>query len=113
MTWTREKVPQYQDQITKIYTEMAKDNGDTLVPVGETWKLAKQLRPTIELYNTDGSHPSSLGAILSAYVFVGALTGEVSAKISEWHQIKDQFGETVELTNIDSLEANTSTVKYC
>jgi hypothetical protein len=105
LTWAREKVPQYQDEITKAYVEIAKENGAVLVPVGEAWELAKQLRPTIELYNADGSHPSNLGAILSAYVFVGVLTSEVPARIPEWYQIKDIDGETVELTNIDSLDA--------
>ncbi len=105
MTWARERVPQYQDEITKVYADMAKMNEAVLVPVGEAWELAKQLRPTLELYSQDGSHPSNLGALLSAYVFVGVLTGEVPAKIPEWYQIKDIDGETVELTNIDALDA--------
>ena len=105
MTWARERVPQYQDEITQVYTEMAKMNEAVLVPVGEAWELSRKLRPTLELYNRDGSHPSNLGALLSAYVFVGVLTGEVPAKIPEWYQIKDLDGETVELTNIDALDA--------
>ncbi len=105
MTWAREKVPQYQGQISKIYTEIAKENDAVLVPVGEAWALAKELRPTIELYSSDGSHPSNLGALLSATIFVGALTGEVPARLPEWYQIKDMDGETVELTNMDSLDA--------
>ncbi|NEW84128.1 MAG: hypothetical protein GZ094_17410 [Mariniphaga sp.] len=35
MTWAREKVPQYQDEITNVYSKIAKDNGAILVPVGE------------------------------------------------------------------------------
>ena len=104
MTWAREKVPQYQDEITKAYSGIAKDNGAILVPVGKAWELAMKLRPTINLFDPDGSHPSSLGAILSAYVFVGALTGEVPSSIPGWYGIKDIDGESVQLMSIDNLD---------
>jgi len=105
MTWSREKVPQYQEEITNIYSKIAKENGAILVPVGKAWQLAMKLRPTINLYDPDGSHPSGLGAILSAYVFVGALTGEVPASIPGWYGITDIDGETVQLMSIDNLDA--------
>ncbi len=105
MTWAREKVPQSQDEITNVYSKIAKDNGEILVPVGKAWELAIKLRPTINLYDPDGSHPSSLGAILSAYVFVGALTGEVPVSIPGSYQITDIEGESVQLMSIDNLDA--------
>lgn len=105
MTWAREKVPQYQDEITNVYSKIAKENGAILVPVGKAWRLAMKLRPTINLYDPDGSHPSGLGAILSAYVFVGALTGEVPASIPGWFGITDINGESVQLMSIDNLDA--------
>jgi hypothetical protein len=46
-----------------------------------------------------------LGALLTAIVFVGAITGEVPERIPEWYQVKDQDGETVELNGIDNLDA--------
>ncbi|NEW84129.1 MAG: hypothetical protein GZ094_17415 [Mariniphaga sp.] len=64
-----------------------------------------KLRPTISLYDPDGSHPSSLGAILTAYVFVGAITGEVPASIPGWYGITDIDGESVQLMSIDNLDA--------
>jgi len=105
MTWAREKVPQYQDEITIAYSKIAKENGAILVPVGKAWQLALKLRPTINLYDPDGSHPSSLGAVLSAYVFVGALTSEVPASIPGWYGITDIDGESVQLMSIDNLDA--------
>ncbi len=105
MTWAREKVPQYQDEITNVYSKIAKENGAMLVPVGKAWQLAMKLRPTINLYDADGSHPSSLGVILSAYVFVGALTGEVPASIPGWYGINDINGESVQLMSIDNMDA--------
>ena len=105
MTWAREKVPQYQEVIESVYSNMALENGAILVPVGKAWQLAMKLRPSIGLYDPDGSHPSNLGAVLSAYVFVGALTGEVPASIPLWYGITDIDGESVQLLNIDNLDA--------
>ncbi|MDP5121486.1 MAG: hypothetical protein NWQ46_07825, partial [Spirosomaceae bacterium] len=45
MTWGREKVPQYQDEITKMYEQVARENGAGIVPVGKAWELARKLRP--------------------------------------------------------------------
>lgn len=105
MTWARERVPQYQQEISFIYSKIAKDNNATLVPVGQAWELARQLRPAISLFNPDGSHPSALGAILSAYVFTCVLTGEVPSSIPGEFWIKDADGESVQLNGIDNLDA--------
>jgi len=48
----------------------------TLVPVGPAWEAAIQLRPNIQLYASDGIHPSALGVYLTACVFYTSLTGE-------------------------------------
>lgn len=104
MTWAREKVPQYQEEITAVYSKIALDNNAVLVPVGKAWQLALQLRPGIELFNQDGSHPSSLGAILSACVFTAALSGEVPSTLPGDYWIQDADGESVQLNGIDNLD---------
>jgi len=48
----------------------------TLVPVGPAWEAAMQARPDIQLYASDGIHPSALGVYLTACVFYASLTGE-------------------------------------
>lgn len=105
MTWARERVPQYQQEISAVYTRIAAENNATLVPVGKAWELALQLRPTINLFNPDGSHPSALGALLSAYVFTCVLTGEVPSSIPSEFWIKGSDGESVQLNGIDNLDA--------
>lgn len=105
MTWARERVPQYQQEISAVYTRIAAENNATLVPVGKAWELARQLRPTINLFNPDGSHPSALGALLSAYVFTSVLTGDMPASIPTEFSIKDSDGESVQLNGIDNLDA--------
>ena len=47
VTWARQKVPQYQETITKTYQQASKENDCGLIMVGEAWKLAKALTTTI------------------------------------------------------------------
>jgi hypothetical protein len=58
-----------QDQLSKSYNLLAQKTGGLLAPVGEAWRLAQQTHPEIELYQTDGKHPSAEGTYLAACVF--------------------------------------------
>jgi hypothetical protein len=75
-TWSREWNPYMQETITEVYNQLAEKIHAQVVPVGQAWERAKQLRPDINLYDEDGSHPSSLGTYLTACVFYGVLTGQ-------------------------------------
>ena len=103
-TWAREKVPQYQENITWEYHRAAKDNDAILAKVGEAWKLARKLRPGMPLFAPDGSHPSDLGAFLTACVFVATLTGEVPDSLPSRYSITDTQGENVWLMSIHPLD---------
>ncbi|AXT59467.1 hypothetical protein D1816_03565 [Aquimarina sp. AD10] len=103
-TWAREKVPQHQETIAKVYEEVATANEATIVPVGRAWELAKQLRPTIKLYDADGTHPSRLGAFLSAYTFATTITGEMPGSLSRIYSTNDSQGESVYLMYLDNLD---------
>jgi hypothetical protein len=104
-TWAREKVPQFQEEIDAIYTRGAQESGAGRVPVGEAWQLAIDIRPSVDLYNSDGSHPSQLGTILIASMFVKAITGELPEKYPVEYKIKDEFGEDVNLLWVDPLDS--------
>lgn len=104
-TWAREKVPQYQEEIDMIYSKAAGENGATRVPVGSAWELALDLRPSIDLYNSDGSHPSQLGTILIASMFLKAITGELPDTYPVEYKIKDEFGEELNLLWVDALDS--------
>ena len=82
LTWAREYAPHQQKQITKVYTEVANSNSGVLVPVADAWVLAKKQQATIELYDLDGSHPSLLGAYLTAHLFVVSILNEVPKNTS-------------------------------
>ncbi len=104
-TWAREKVPQYQEEIDAIYEQAARENGAVRVPVGPAWQLALDLRPAVDLYTSDGSHPNELGTLLSASVFVRTITGELPETIPTLYRIEDTFGETARLMNHNREDA--------
>jgi len=104
LTWAREKVPQHQETINKIYLKAATENEANIVPVGKAWALAKQYRPDIELFNPDGSHPSDLGAFLTACIFVATILDEIPDKINGIFTTNDLYGESIKLMAIHPLD---------
>jgi len=100
-TWSREWDPFMLQQISKVDKQLATNTGATLVPVGKAWQLAKQLRPTIAIYDEDGSHPSSLGSYLTACMFYGAITKQSPIGLPSRLQTTDKRGEKLYL-NIQS-----------
>lgn len=107
-TWARERVPQFQEEIDAMYMQAAVDNGILRAPVGTAWELAMDLRPTVDLYTSDGSHPNELGCMLSAAVFVATICGELPKKMPTLFRIEDSRGETVRLMN-----HNPEDVEFC
>jgi len=103
MTWAREWNPFMQETITKEYLKLAESINAKVVPVGLAWKMAKELRPDIKLYDQDGSHPSALGTYLTACVFYGVLTGESPVGLTHRLISKDMHQEKLYL-NIQSKE---------
>ena len=65
----------YIDAVTASYVEAATAVGGTVVPVGDGWKAAWAIEPSLALYGTDGFHPSPLGTYLGALMFAEQLTG--------------------------------------
>lgn len=64
-----------QAAIDSTYQKLASQLGATVVPVGEAWARALREAPTIELWQVDGSHPSTAGTYLAACVFYASLSG--------------------------------------
>ena len=51
------------------YTEMAEQNHAALSPVERVWHHLRNEHPEIELYSSDGSHPSAVGSYAAAVTF--------------------------------------------
>ncbi|MGB8359708.1 MAG: hypothetical protein WCD55_13945 [Bacteroidales bacterium] len=102
LTWAREKSPEQQEIISKVYREAAAENNATVVPVGEAWALARNMNPNYQLYFRDGSHPSTDGAILTACVFVAVILNEIPDLLPNYYIITDSVGESVWLAGSDN-----------
>ena len=82
MTWGREKgLPEsgfndyvsMQTQIILGTTGIADELGMEVSPVGMAWKSALEKDPNLNLWQTDGSHPTVEGSYLGACVFYAVI----------------------------------------
>lgn len=108
LTWARVKSPQTQEVINKVYTETGIENEAVVVPAGKAWTLARAIQPDINLYDTDGSHPSKIGTFLTACVFIESITREIPEKMPTNYVTNDVDGESVVLMKIDKDD-----VEFC
>jgi hypothetical protein len=97
MTWARKWDPYMIQKISEAYLQIGKEVGAKVVPVGWAWHRAQKLRPDIELYDPDGSHPSPIGTYLTACIFFEALTGENPIGLSNRLISEDHAGEKLYL----------------
>ena len=86
-TWSREKTPETQNNITNVYKEAARINKGKAVLVGNVWAKALKKYPKLDLYVKDGSHPTLLGTFLTALTFVKTITGEIPSKIDNTQRL--------------------------
>ena len=105
LTWAREFNPLMQDLITDGYESIGRQLDVPIAPVGEVWELARQLRPDIDLYDADGSHPSALGTYLAALTFYKSLTGKSLTDIPPRLTSRDHTGEKLYLMIVPPNDA--------
>jgi len=80
-TWSRASgEPEYSEQwsgrnpdamqklLSKEYTDVAISANAAVIPIGRIWQIIRTEMPEIELYSTDGSHPTPCGSYLAACV---------------------------------------------
>ena len=107
-TWAREKTPETQTKINEVYSELAKAENATVVPVGASWALARQTMPNMNLFHTDGSHPSALGTFLIALNFIKKITGTLPKKYATVYNYIDKDGETFRIMQLTEAE-----IQFC
>jgi hypothetical protein len=71
-----------QEGLRDAYSNLAKESGALLAPVGDAWENVLAEHPGISLFSGDGSHPSAAGTYLAACVFYAVLTGQSPEGIS-------------------------------
>ena len=62
-----------QDRLRASYKLFADTTHGIMSPAGEAWRKSIALNPTLELYQSDQSHPSLEGSYLTACVFYETL----------------------------------------
>ncbi len=107
-TWAREKTPETQTKINEVYSELAKAENATVVPVGASWALARQSMPNMNLFHPDGSHPSALGTFLIALNFIKKITGALPKKYATVYNYFDKDGETFRIMQLTEAE-----IQFC
>lgn len=103
-TWSRKNTPETQSQINQVYHQLAKDCGAELADVGNSWHKAMALNPGLELYASDGSHPSAIGTYLAALVFIKTITGKLPSAFATVYNYYDRDGETFRIMQVNKEE---------
>ena len=67
-------------------------------------RQAKTLRPDIQLFLPDGSHPTDLGAFLTACAFVNIFSRELPKNLPDRFFITDSDGKEVMIFRENSLD---------
>jgi PKD repeat protein len=79
VTWGREYINNFnnyeidQEVIIYNYLQLADDFLASASPVGDAWSKIRHDYPSIDLYASDGSHPSKYGTYLAACVFYASI----------------------------------------
>jgi len=71
--------PLMQEQLQQTYARLADMTDSSEALVGEAWRQSQALYPQIDLYSSDGKHPSVQGTYLAACVFYQTLFGRSPA----------------------------------
>lgn len=92
------------DLLQERYKTMAVNNKGILAPVGVVWRYLRKNHPEIELYNTDGSHPSLAGSMAAAYTIYVAIFGKDPTKVT--------YGSSLDKRTADQLKKTVKTIVF-
>ncbi|WP_165313579.1 DUF4886 domain-containing protein [Vibrio ziniensis] len=73
MTWAQKSHPEQTQALAKAYMVIAEETGGYVAPVGLAFAQSMKQYPEINLYHSDGKHPSLAGTYLAASVFFATL----------------------------------------
>jgi len=77
------------------YLQMASDNNALVSPVGVVWKYLRTTHPEIELYASDGSHPSVAGSYAAACSFYSVILRKNPVAITYNFGLTDTVARTI------------------
>ncbi len=114
LTWARKATPEDQAALSYAYLRAAKDFAAQVAPVGMAWELLRIRQPSLELFYSDGSHPSSSGSYLAACTFYAAifhqspagLPGKIMGVPVNLETARPEQGKNELLANLSSKQAH-------
>jgi len=83
LTWGRKARPEFQTALNYGYAEAAESIGAQIAPAGLAWKRLRELHSQIELFDPDGTHPSPVGTLVNACVFLETLVHRGCSTVSQ------------------------------
>ncbi len=105
VTWARKTAPDQQKQLTRAYSAIAKELGGLCCPVGPAWANVLKGRPDVELYQSDGSHPSPAGSYIGACVFYAMLYGKSPVGLPGKVIARDDAARAITLVDLREADA--------
>jgi len=78
--WPGDTFTGMQARLTRGYSELGAELPAAVAPAGLAWAEALRRRPGLDLWDSDGRHPSREGSYLAACVFYAVLTGRDPAR---------------------------------
>ena len=77
MAWSYERLGWItMDEIAQAHFDIAMELGVDVAPVGLAWQQAMKERPELDMYSSDGEHPSIYGSYLAVNVVYATVFGE-------------------------------------
>lgn len=94
---------QTRTQIDALVHQFAWKSKAVLIPVGPAWEKVREEHPQLQLYASDGMHPSAEGVYLSACVIYASLTGESPVGLPIYTSVSYDSPQDIVTLNRDSV----------
>ena len=76
MTWPKAREPAKLAELAGAYEDLGRALGAQVVPVGWAFRESTIEKPSLNLYDADGKHPSAAGSYLTACCFYSCFYGK-------------------------------------
>ncbi|MEH2069836.1 MAG: SGNH/GDSL hydrolase family protein [Nostoc sp.] len=109
LTWAKQNQPETQEILTNSYMSIAKKLNAKVAPVGIVWQKVREANPKLNLYSSDGSHPSPIGSYVAACVFYATFYENspvgLSRRIYSTNSTNPQKNNRIELESLSKTDA--------
>ncbi|WP_138497831.1 SGNH/GDSL hydrolase family protein [Nostoc sp. PA-18-2419] len=109
LTWAKQNQPETQEILTNSYMSIAQKLNAKVAPVGIVWQKVREANPKLNLYTSDGSHPSPIGSYVAACVFYTTFYGNsplgLSPRIYSSNSSAPKESNRIELESLSETDA--------